>query len=147
MARRLTAHPLVPGAAAGTILRSSRPLSFWGGVDPGTGTIIDRRHDRHGETIAGRVLALPAEKGSSTASAVLLELIRTDRAPAAIVTGSVCPVLALGAIIGDALYGRSIPIVIVAPSEIEGLPDGAPATVTADGTVWIEDTGESGRPS
>ncbi|RVD47379.1 DUF126 domain-containing protein, partial [Mesorhizobium sp. M2D.F.Ca.ET.140.01.1.1] len=61
------------------------PISFWGGVDPKTGRIADVRHPQHGETISGRVLFLPGTIGSSSASAVLMELVHNGRAPAALV--------------------------------------------------------------
>jgi predicted aconitase len=43
-ARTFGAVTLVPGAASGPILRLDEPLSFWGGLDSATGTIIDRLH-------------------------------------------------------------------------------------------------------
>ena len=72
-----------PGAGSALVLSS--PISFWGGVDPKTGAIVDVRHREHGETIAGRVLFLPGTIGSSSASAVLMELVHNGNAPAALV--------------------------------------------------------------
>lgn len=42
---------------------------------------------------------------------ILLELIRTRRAPVAIVSQTIEPVLAVGPFVGEALYGRTIPMV------------------------------------
>ena len=37
----MKAEPVIPGIATGRVLRSARPLSFWGGVDAATGRITD----------------------------------------------------------------------------------------------------------
>ena len=91
---------LVPGAhGAGLALVLSAPISFWGGVDPKTGRIADVRHPQCGETIAGRVLFLPRTIGSSSASAVLLELVHNGHAPAALVLHEPDAILLLGLIV------------------------------------------------
>ncbi|MGO4840421.1 DUF126 domain-containing protein, partial [Rhizobiaceae sp. 2RAB30] len=71
----LRADILVSGQGAeGDALVLSAPISFWGGVDPASGRIADVRHPQHGAVIGGSVLFLPGTIGSSSASAVLLEL-------------------------------------------------------------------------
>ena len=126
---------LIPGRARGRLLLAEKPISFWGGINAKTGQIIDTRHDRVGESIAGRVFAFPAEKGSSTASAVLVELLRIGRAPAAVVAASVCPVLALGSLIGEELYGTVVPILQLDPQALAELEDGADLCLTEDGLI------------
>ena len=64
---------LVSGAAAGPILRLDEPLSFWGGLDPATGAIIDRWHPQRGARVRGRMLMMPGGRGSSSGSATLAE--------------------------------------------------------------------------
>ena len=44
---------ILPGSAAGPIIVMTEPLSFWGGVDPATSTVIDIRHPSHGAALAG----------------------------------------------------------------------------------------------
>ena len=83
--RALKGRPVIAGSAAGEALVSAEPISFWGGIDPADGRIIDRRHERCGQNVAGRVFVFPHGRGSSTASAILLESIRRGTAPAAIV--------------------------------------------------------------
>jgi predicted aconitase with swiveling domain len=91
---------LVEGSSGeGEALLLSAPISFWGGVDPRSGDIIDARHPQRGETVAGRVLFLPGTIGSSSASAVLLELVHARRAPAAIVMHEPDAILLLGLIV------------------------------------------------
>ena len=80
------AEILVQGKAGeGEALLLTAPISFWGGVDARTGRIADVRHPQHGESISGRVLFLPGTIGSSSASAVLMELAHNGHAPAALV--------------------------------------------------------------
>ncbi len=137
MALELTGRPLLRGTAEGKILLCAKPLSLWGGIDPLSGRIIDRRHDRCGEVVTGRVLALPGEKGSSTGSAVLLEMIRAGTAPAAILLERLAPILALGGIVADELYGRSLPIVTLSGSDYRRLADGVHVGVDENGAVLI----------
>ena len=99
---------LVAGeAGAGRALVLSAPISFWGGVDPKTGTIVDVRHPEHGETIAERVLFLPATIGSSSASAVLMELVHNGHAPAALVLHEPDAILLLGLIVAKEMGWRT----------------------------------------
>ncbi|MHA6644197.1 aconitase X swivel domain-containing protein [Mesorhizobium sp. A623] len=94
------AEILVPGGAgAGEALVLTAPISFWGGVDAKTGRIADVRHPQCGQTIAGRVLFLPGTIGSSSASAVLLELVHNGHAPAALVLHEPDAILLLGLIV------------------------------------------------
>jgi predicted aconitase with swiveling domain len=111
LSERLAAQPIIAGRGEGLALVSAEPLSFWGDVDPATGRVVNPRHPLHGERLEGRVLVFPQGRGSCTTSNILLELIRTHQAPAAIVSRSVEPVLAVGPLVGEALYGRTIPMV------------------------------------
>jgi len=138
MSRRLTGKAVVPGAAQGTALVTAEPLSFWGGLNTATGEIVDRRHERSGQVVTGRIFVLPRGKGSSTASACLLECIRAGTAPAAIITAATEPVLALGSIVADELYGRSVPMVVLAEEAFRSIRDGDHLTVEPNGTVTVE---------
>jgi predicted aconitase with swiveling domain len=106
------ARTLVPGTAVGPALVLEEPLSFWGGIDPQTGDIVDVRHPQHGANVVGRILVMPSGRGSSSSSSVLAESIRAGTAPAAIVLGEADPILALGAIVARELYGKVTPVVV-----------------------------------
>ena len=56
-------------------------------------------------------------RDSSSSSSVLAELIRAGTGPAAIVLGVRDPIIALGALIADALYRRTVPVVVLPPDE------------------------------
>ena len=94
----VTGRVLVPGEAVGPLLRLRAPISFWGGVDPRTGRVADPRHPDHGRSLAGTVLVVPSAVGSSSSSAIMLELMRNGVAPAAVLMGKADAILALGEI-------------------------------------------------
>ena len=116
---------LVDGTGAGPLLRLSSPISFWGGVDPVAGRIVDPRHPEHGARVAGTVLWIPSAVGSSSSSAIMLELLREGSAPAAVLMGRADAILALGAVVAAELGYATIPIVEVAPDALAGLSTGA----------------------
>jgi predicted aconitase with swiveling domain len=116
--------------ATGEALVLDEPLSFWGGVDPETGTIVDARHPQHGASVTGRILVMPSGRGSSSSSSVLAESIRAGTGPAAIVLGEPDPILALGALVARELYGKVTPVVVATDP---GLRTGDVVTVHATG--------------
>jgi len=128
-------RPVIAGSAAGTALVTKEPLSLWGGLEPHTGEIIDRRHERSGAVVAGKVFVFPQGKGSSTSSAVLLEAIRAGVAPAAIINLKVDPILALGAIVADELYHQTVPIVVLSPEDFYSIEEGDYLIIEPNGVV------------
>lgn len=107
------ARSLVPGCAQGELLYADVGLSFWGGVDPFSGEVIDRHHPLSGQVIAGRVLAIPSGRGSCTGSSVLLELILNGHAPAALVVAQPEEILSLGVLVARWLFERGLPVVCI----------------------------------
>ncbi|MFK3974619.1 aconitase X [Pseudomonas sp. NPDC087358] len=107
----LNGRCLVAGSAQGELLYADVPLSFWGGVEPFSGEVIDRHHPLSGQIISGRVLAIPSGRGSCTGSSVLLELILNGHAPAALVFERVEDILTLGVMIAEQMFGQSIPVI------------------------------------
>jgi uncharacterized protein len=122
---------LVPGRARGTALVLSEPLSFWGGIDPSTGRVIDAHHPQEGATVTGRILVMPSGRGSSSSSYVLAESIRIGTAPAAVVLGRADPIVALGAIVAAELYGTAVPVVVAGPEHFAAIEDGATLEIEA----------------
>ncbi len=108
----LQAEVLLPGpAATGIGLALTAPISFWGGVDPKSGRVADPRHPEHGQMISGTVLFVPETVGSSSAAAILLELVHGKRAPAAIVLHEPDAILLLGLIVAKEM-GYDAPIAL-----------------------------------
>lgn len=91
-------------------LTLDEPLSFWGGLDPQTGLIIDNNHPQLGESIVGRVLRMPHGRGSSSSPTVLAEAIRLGNGPKAIVLSEPDPMVTLGALVAEILYGVVCPV-------------------------------------
>ena len=122
----ITGTPIIPGTASGRALVSNEPLSFWGGYDPLTGEIIDRRHPLSGEIAVGRVLCLPFSRGSSTTTAILLEAVRAGTAPAAIITTGIDSFFALASVIAlDA-------------ADFARLRTGQQIEISASGSILVE---------
>jgi predicted aconitase with swiveling domain len=106
------AEVLLPGpATSATALALTAPISFWGGVDPKSGLIVDPRHPETGQGVAGTVLLVPETVGSSSAAAILLELVHGNRAPAAIVLHEPDAILLLGLIVAKEM-GYEAPIAL-----------------------------------
>ncbi len=131
----LIGKPVVAGSAEGIAIVSNQPISFWGGVSPRTGEIIDRHHERLGAIITGKVFVFPQGKGSSTASATLLESIKAGTGPAAIINLKVDPILALGAILADEVYQKAIPIIVVSQEDFDAIQEGDYLSIKPDGTI------------
>ncbi len=127
---------LVAGQAAAALLRLSAPISFWGGVDPHSGAIVDPRHPDCGAEVAGTALALPFAIGSSSSSAVMLELLRNHRAPAALLMGRIDAILALGVVVGREMGYGAIPVLEVDFDELVRLPANARLSID-DGRILV----------
>lgn len=103
---------LVPGMARGEVFLLAEPLSFWGGLDSATGTIIDQWHPQKNAAIAGKVLLMRAGRGSSSGSSVLAEAIRRGTGPAGIVLMTRDAIVTVGAMVAAELYGIRCPVVL-----------------------------------
>ena len=133
----MNAQVLVPGAASGEALVLAEPLSLWGGLDPQSGTIIDQRHPDCGAQVNGRILILPAGRGSSSASSILLEAVRVGMAPAAIITAEVDSILALGAAVAREMYAQAPAVVVLGPDDYGQLQTGQQIAVEKNGRLSI----------
>ena len=135
----LEGRGLVDGRAEGTVLALGRPLSFWGGVSLETGIIQDAEQAEVGQSIAGRILAMPSGRGSSSASSVLAELLRTGMGPAAIVTATIEPIQISGSLVARQLYGIVCPMGVLPADVLATLTTGMQAYVSVDdGRLLIE---------
>jgi predicted aconitase with swiveling domain len=106
-------QPLVPGFATGLAAVLTEPLSLWGGLDPDTGTVIDAHHPQRGSVIAGSVLVMPFGRGSSSSASTLLEAVRLRTHPTAILLTQADDILVVAAIVAKALYGITLPVVVL----------------------------------
>ncbi len=137
MSREISARVLIAGEADGEVLRLDEPLSLWGGLEPETGCVIDPRHPQHGESVTDRVLVLPYGRGSSSASAILLESVRQLTAPAAIVLREVDGILALGAAVAREMYERCPAVLVLSAEDYDRLETGSRVTVSSEGRIGL----------
>ena len=89
------------GSAQGEALVTSQPISFYGGVDPNTGEIIEKDHELLGKRIKDKVLVFPNGKGSTVGSYTLYRMKKNGMAPAGIINRDCDTVVAVGAIISE----------------------------------------------
>jgi predicted aconitase with swiveling domain len=134
----MSGEVLVPGSAGtGPALVLTAPISFWGGVDPKTGRVADVRHPECGQNIAGKVLFVPGTIGSSSAAAVLMELVYARLAPAAIVLDQPDAILLLGLIVAREM-GWPTPIAVKLDRARHAEFARRRISVGTDGTLRIE---------
>jgi predicted aconitase with swiveling domain len=130
MAKVLTGKVSHPGTAEGEVLLLTEPVSFWGGVDH-HGEIIDVHHAQHKAKMTNKILVMPSGRGSSSATAVLAELIRTGDGPLAIIMLQCDTILVIGALVSAEIYGISMPIVELDQEQYAQLLDGMRVSVDA----------------
>ncbi len=119
----LKGRKIFAGRAAGEALVSAQPISFYGGVDPDTGTVVERGHPLEGKSVAGKVLVFPSGKGSTVGSYTLYRMKKNGVAPAAMINRECEAIVAVGAIISE--------IPCVDKIETEKIRDGAKVEVDA----------------
>jgi predicted aconitase with swiveling domain len=122
MATVLSGKVSHPGTAEGEVLLLTEPVSFWGGVDH-HGEIIDVHHAQHKAKMTNKILVMPSGRGSSSATAVLAELIRTGDGPLAIVMLQCDTILVIGALVSAEIYGITMPIVELDQAQYAQLSD------------------------
>ncbi|MCL7464635.1 aconitase X [Phaeovulum sp. NW3] len=124
------AQAILPGTAEGAVLACAEPLSFWGGVDPATGRVIDVHHPLAGQSLARRILVMPGTRGSCTGSGVLLDMVLNGHAPAALVFAEPEDVVTLGAMIGAEMFGKPLPVLRLTPDAFAALAQAQSARIT-----------------
>ncbi len=96
---RLRGRKVVGGYAEGEALVSADPVSFYGGVDPETGAVVEPGHAVEGECITGKVFVFPTGKGSTVGSYVIYKMSKLGTAPAALVNSETEAIIATGCVI------------------------------------------------
>ncbi len=97
----LEGRTIYNGTAVGEALVTSQGISFFGGVDPETGVVVERGHELEGQSITGKVLVFPTGKGSTVGSYTLYRLKHSGIAPAAIINAECETITAVGCIISE----------------------------------------------
>ena len=103
------------GQAGGEALVTSMKISFFGGVDPETGMVVEKGHELFGTSIAGKILVFPGGKGSTVGSYTLYRLKANGKAPLAIVNTECETITAVGCLISGIPCVDQIPISQIHP--------------------------------
>ncbi len=117
------------GKVDGRALVTSQGISFFGGVDPDTGLIVERDHELEGQSIAGKILVFPTGKGSTVGSYTLYRLKYNGLAPSAIINAVCETITAVGCIIAE--------IPCVDQLAIDRIPSGAQVSIDGE-NVMVE---------
>jgi predicted aconitase/predicted aconitase with swiveling domain len=112
---------LINGVATAELLWTDTPLNFWTGLDYTTGKIVDRRHPLHDETVANRIFALPASRGSYGGALAIYELLQNGCAPAGIVVAEDEETIIAGVIIAHLFLKKSIPVLKINPVRFQSI--------------------------
>lgn len=122
------------------------PISFWGGVNPQTGLIANVRHPQYGQSVTDKILCLPATVGSSSAAAVLLELVYAHLAPAALILHEPDAILLLGLIVAEEM-GLAIPMALQLDRRHYPALNSRNLTINAQGNIRIVEQAGASAPA
>ena len=140
-------HPLIDGEVVAPLVKLEMPLSLWGGLDVETGAIMDATHPQRGVCLAGAMVAMSAARGSSSSSSTLVEAVRLARAPAAFILTQADPILTIGSLVAADLYGIEVPIMVIDPESLIGMPAHEMARVRRGGMICISAAGDAALPA
>jgi predicted aconitase with swiveling domain len=107
---KMQGRSIYPGVAQGEALVTSQAISFFGGIDPETGCVVERGHPLEGQYIGGKVLVFPTGKGSTVGSYTLYRLKHNGHAPLAILNAECETITAVGCIIAEIICVDQLPI-------------------------------------
>ena len=107
---KLQGRKIYQGRAEGEALVTSMGISFYGGVDPERGVVVEKGHELEGQPICGKILVFPTGKGSTVGSYTLYRLKKAGLAPAAIINAECETITAVGCIISEIPCVDQIPI-------------------------------------
>lgn len=108
---------IYPGIAEGEALVTTMGISFFGGVDPDSGVVVEKDHELEGRTVTGKILVFPTGKGSTVGSYTIYRLSKADKAPIAILNAECEPITAVGCIIAEIPCIDQIPIEKIATGD------------------------------
>ncbi len=107
---KLQGRCIFSGTVQGEALVTSQAISFFGGIDPETGIVVERGHELEGQCITGKVLVFPTGKGSTVGSYTLYRLKHNGQAPLAILNAECETITAVGCIIAEIPCVDQLPI-------------------------------------
>ncbi len=112
---QLKGRIIYKGKAEGEALVTAMPISFYGGVDPNTGVVIEKGHELQGQSVKGKILVFPQGKGSTVGSYTLYRMKKNGTAPAAMINRETETIVAVGAIISEIPFVDKIDVGKIKP--------------------------------
>jgi uncharacterized protein len=97
----LQGRKIYSGKIKGSALVTRMGISFFGGIDPETGIIVEKGHELEGQSICDKILVFPTGKGSTVGSYVLYRLKRAGLAPLGMINANCEAIIAVGCIISE----------------------------------------------
>ena len=98
---KLSGRKIYKGVVEADALVTNDAISFYGGIDPDTGKVVEAGHELEGVKITGKVLVFPTGKGSTVGSYTMYRMMKNKTAPAAIVNEQIDTIIAVGCIISE----------------------------------------------
>ncbi len=98
---KLKGRRIYKGVAEGEAIVTKDGISFYGGIDPDTGKVVEVGHELEGQSITGKILVFPMGKGSTVGSYTLYRMKKNNTGPAAIVNRQIDTIIAVGCIISE----------------------------------------------
>ena len=106
----LVGRVIAPGIASGEALVTHMGISFFGGIDPETGVIVEKGHELEGCCIVNKILVFPTGKGSTVGSYTIYRMKKNHTAPLAIINQESEPIIAVGCILAEIPCLDQIPV-------------------------------------
>jgi predicted aconitase with swiveling domain len=139
MTMTISTTVLTRGSASAPVMALEETLSFWGGYDPKTGTILDVHHPQSGQCLAGHIVVMPGARGSAGTPACIAEAIRRGVSPAGFILRTPDINIATGTLVAQSLYGANCPVVATNSEGYDILIAATHLTIAEDGTTELEE--------
>ncbi|MFX0033109.1 MAG: DUF126 domain-containing protein [Candidatus Hodarchaeota archaeon] len=98
---KLEGRKIYKGIVSGKAIVTSEGISFYGGVDPDSGKVVEVGHELEGQIITGKILVFPTGKGSTVGSYTMYRMKKNNTAPLAIINKNIDTIIAVGCIISE----------------------------------------------
>ena len=125
---KLKGRKIFKGNVKAEAIVTNNGISFYGGVDPDTGIVVEVGHELEGQSITGKILVFPTGKGSTVGSYTMYRMKKNNTAPVAIVNKQIDTIIAVGCIISEIPCVDKIDISNIKTGQIV-IVDGSSGTV------------------
>jgi len=98
---KLKGRKIYKGTTTGKAIVTKDGISFYGGVDPDTGLVVEVGHELEGRSVSGKILVFPTGKGSTVGSYTMYRMKKNNTAPLAIINEKIDTIIAVGCIISE----------------------------------------------